>query len=478
MSLEAKRDLFFVDFIDGKKQSSETTEKQDWQAELEAHVDKFNKTHASVVVGGKHRIMRNINPEATHNQQTGVEFYNRSDLSLLYANTEIKVGEKIISNKFVDILANYLMAWAKHPKARTYTGGVVFLPGRKAPSDYFKTWQGFGVKPKQNEALLKPIFYHMKMVLCNGKEDLFEYLKKWIAYTLQYPDKQAGSTIVARGEKGSGKGTLGYFLSNIWGKHALQINNAKHLIGNFNAHLADVCFLFADEAFYSGDKKHEGVLKGLVTERTFMVERKGIDAISQTNFLKIYMATNANFAVPASKDERRWCVLDVSSIHRGDRQYFNELYRVCDSKEVQSAFLCDMLKIDLSDWHTGDIPESIGLREQRYHSLDNAGKWLFNSLLRGTFGVCGASGNSNNWQESLTSDDIYLSYTNWCETAKTGEFRRLGEKEIWTYMGKIYKKERDASGLRGKKGYFLGSLENAISLFEAHEKVIIDEISG
>jgi hypothetical protein len=43
-------------------------------------------------------------------------------------------------------------------------------------------------------------------------------------------------------------------LKNIWGNHGLYVSNAKHLVGNFNAHLSDVCFLFADEAFYSGTK--------------------------------------------------------------------------------------------------------------------------------------------------------------------------------------------------------------------------------
>ena len=37
------------------------------------------------------------------------------------------------------------------------------------------------------------------------------------------------------------------------GQHALKISNAKHLVGNFNSHLRDCVFLFADEAFFAGD---------------------------------------------------------------------------------------------------------------------------------------------------------------------------------------------------------------------------------
>ena len=52
----------------------------------------------------------------------------------------------------------------------------------------------------------------------------------------------------------------------ILGQHALHISNSKHLVGNFNAHLRDCVLLFADEAFYAGDKAHVGVLNSLITE--------------------------------------------------------------------------------------------------------------------------------------------------------------------------------------------------------------------
>jgi hypothetical protein len=37
--------------------------------------------------------------------------------------------------------------------------------------------------------------------------------------------------------------------------------------------------LFADEAFWAGDRKGEGALKRMVTEPTLFIEQKGIDPI-------------------------------------------------------------------------------------------------------------------------------------------------------------------------------------------------------
>ena len=442
-----------------------------WKIELDAHVERWNKKHASVVTGGKHRIMRKINGNATHDGRAAYEFFNRKELELVHDNTLIKVGEKVVRGELKEFFSNHLMAWAKHPKSLSFTGGVVFLPGRNAPANHFNTWRGFSVDPQQNDKLLKPIYYHMKAVVCSGNQDLYDYFINWIAYTIQNPDKPAGAAIVLRGDKGSGKGTIGHFLKDLWGNHGLHISNAKHLVGNFNGHLNDVCFLFADEAFYSGDKQHEGVLKALITEPQVTIERKGIDAISQPNYLKILMATNSGYAVPATKDERRYCVMDVSSERIGDRDYFNVLHTACASKAVQAAFLYAMQHIDLTSWHTGDIPDSVGLREQRYHSMDSVQKWIVDALINGSFKTpC----HGDSWQTELSSKDLFEQFIVWCDTAKAGEYRRVSQCLMGRYLSDVFEKVTRGGGYAW---YYFGSLDNAISRFEAFERVSLSELS-
>jgi len=461
--------------INSLAQPTDAQKKPDWQVELDTHVERFNKTHASVVIGGKHRIMRSIKGDATPDGREAYEFFSRNDLSLVHDNTSIKTGEKEVHGKPKDIYANHLMAWAKNHKSRSYTGGVIFLPGRVAPANYFNTWRGFSVKPKKNDALLKLIYDHMKDVVCAGHQDLYDYFLKWTAYTIQNPDKPAGAALVLRGEKGCGKGTIGHFLRVIWDNHGLHITNPKHLVGNFNGHLNDVCFLFADEAFFSGDHTAEGILKGLITEPSIMIERKGIDAISQPNYLKVLMATNSDWAVPATKDERRYCVMDVSSSRISDLDYFDSLRAACHSKEVQAAFLYAMLNVDLTGFHTGDIPDSVGLRKQRYNSMKPHQKWLADSLINGTFNVCGASGSGNNWYAELSSVELFRKYVEWCDTAKTGEYRRVTQCMLGGYLGKVFTKLR--IGNDQLRGYQFGSLEDAKKRFEEYEKVSLAELT-
>ena len=448
-------------------------DKPDWKLALDAHIEKWNRNHASTLIGGKHRIMRIEPGSSTHDGRESLTFFNRDELSRVYDNSLIKTGEKIVNEDVKDIYKNELMAWALDYRSRAFTGGVVFLPAKKAPDNYFNTWRGFSVQPQQNDALLGRIHKHTREVVCAGHQDLYDYILNWIAYTIQNPDKPAGAAPVLRGEKGSGKGTLGRFLKDIWGNHGLHIANAKHLVGNFNGHLNDVCFLYADEAFFSGDKQHEGVLKALVTEPTVIIERKGIDAVSQPNYLKIFMSTNSAFAVPASRDERRYCVIDVSSDRIGDRDYFTALHNDCESKEVQAAFLHQMQHVDLTGWHTGMIPDSVGLREQRYHSMDSVQKWTANALINASFGI---EAHGDFWQTELSSKELFTQYVAWCDTAKAGEYRRFDQCQVSKYLGKIFHSKMHVGGIRGHRGYIFGSLADAVARFEAYEKITLSEL--
>jgi hypothetical protein len=83
------------------------------------------------------------------------------------------------------------------------------------------------------------------------------------------------------------------------------------LTGRFNAALAEACTVFLDEALWACDRKGEQILKALVTEDTFQLERKFCDPISVKNHLGIMIASNNEWTVPVGIKGRRSCVIDV-----------------------------------------------------------------------------------------------------------------------------------------------------------------------
>jgi len=435
-----------------------------WEDELADHVEQFNKIYKIVIVGGKHRIMREI----TDNENNlSYEYLEQSEISKYYQNTSIKVGEtldkhgKVIGEKFL----NHYRAWATHPNCLKFQG-VDFKPEKQVQNGYFNLWTGYTVEPKKGD--WRSIQNHIELVICNGDEALAEYLYRWLAYIFQYPDKPAGSAIVMRGVEGIGKGILAEFIKALWGQHGFTIHSGEHFTGRFNGHLENKCFLFIDEAFFSGDKKSEGVLKARITEPTIVIENKGLKAETRANYSKVLMSTNNEWAVPASKDSRRYCVCDVSSHRLRDRDYFNQLLMDIKNKDIQAAFLFDMLNRDITGFHTGDIPETEGLKEQRLHSLDSIGQWLVGSLDNEVFEPTA----NQDWQSVLTSKDLESSYLNYCDNRNISEHNRKTSTAIGTELTRIgFDAKRELHGRKKQTVRILGTLEEAREKVENYYKI-------
>ena len=120
----------------------------------------------------------------------------------------------------------------------------------------------------------------------------------------------------------------------------------------------------------------------------------------------------------------------------------------------------------------GDIPESEGLRTQRYHSMTSVQKWLVDSLKKGCFGEDKGLGS---FSERVGATKLYETYISWCNDGQIRSFDRSTQTAFGKYLKVIYrKKERNGSG---QNEYWFESLDSTISKFEAFERVNLDELS-
>lgn len=296
-------------------------------------------------------------------------FQTPADFRTFYANSTI--GDKPAG-----------AIWTSHPQRLSYEG-VELKPNAPAISEtgYLNLWRGFGVEPRLGK--WPRMMEHICHVLASGDRTSANYILRWLAWGVQNPAEQADVALVLMGEKGVGKGLLGKTMREIYGSHGLHIFSQLHLTGNFNAHFQLCVFMFSDEAFWAGDRKGEAILKGLITESTLMVTKKGVDAIQAPNRLKLLMAANADWVVPASHDERRYAVFLVSNNQKGDRRYFKALI---DEKNNggREAMLYDLLNWNLNGWHPrDDIPETEALRLQKAASLSPLEQWWESVLQEG-----------------------------------------------------------------------------------------------
>jgi hypothetical protein len=340
-------------------------------------------------LNNKHFLIRNVGGKCLVGEMVSNPVGSGQILSLQsvesfktwYTNRRIRVRDSAGNIKWKPLGA----AWLEHPKRRQYEG-VDLVPNapKELPNGHFNLWRGFGVEPKKGDCRL--MVRHVCHVLANGDKNAAEYILRWTAWSVQHPGELAEVALVFRGGKGSGKGVFGNAVAKCFGEHALHIFHQNHLTGNFNGHLRSCLFLFADEAFWAGDKKGESVLKGLITERTLVIEQKGIDAIQWPNRLHVLMAANSEWVVPASHDERRFAVFDVSNRYAQGacadeerRAYFDALHREIKNGGLE-ATLYDLLYWDLGNWHPRQVYETEGLRHQKEQSLPLIEQWYVELL--------------------------------------------------------------------------------------------------
>jgi hypothetical protein len=322
-------------------------------------------------------------------------------------------------------------AWMHSPKRRQYYG-LEFFPnpdGAEGTPRYLNLWRGFDVEPKKNAGKYTVFNDHLLSNVCNGNEELRDWVFGWFAHMFQRPRERTATALVFRGRMGSGKSTVGEVMGSLISSHFFQVDDARYITGNFNAHMAKCLLLQAEEAVWAGDKAAEGRLKGLVSAKIQMIEAKGVDPIKVKNYVRLMMTSNEDWVVPAGKDERRFCVLDVGDNVMQNHHYFAEMHEQLDNGG-REALLYDLLHFDLSKVDLWTIPKTEALLEQKLRSLDSIESWWFQHLMNGE-----TTTGSGLWEPQVPKKEIFDDYINLSD--RVGIKRRAIETEVGTKLKKI-----------------------------------------
>ena len=367
----------------------------DVKTEIGNIVEEINKTHAIINIQGKIVIINfGVDPISGRENLT---FSSQDGFKLWYKNKFIFMPP---DERGKQKRINHAVIWLES-KLRQQYSGLVFDPADRPHDGFYNLWKGFAVKPKKGKC---PLYYdHIRENIAENKEHIYNYILDWMADAVQNPIDLPGVSMVLRGGSGAGKGTLINLFGMIFGNHFQHVSNSRHVVGNFNAHLKDCLLLFADEAFFAGDKQHESTLKTIITEDTRQVEYKGKDVLQFPNYTRLMMASNKAWVVPLEIDDRRFFILDVSDKHKKQISYFKPIYKEMKEQGGLSALLYDLLKRDLSNVDLTQIPETQARIDHKLLSLDTVGDWLLFML----------ADESGRWY-NLTAANLYDEYLKSC----------------------------------------------------------------
>jgi hypothetical protein len=342
---------------------------------IDPKLRELNEKHAVIgSINGKCRIISE-EPDETGLKRSRITFQTFNDFMNRYCHRKVYI--KVDDEKTIMVpLGKW---WINHKDRRDYDR-LVFSPGREISGAY-NLWKGFayGLRPT---GTCQKYLDHIRDHICCKNEELYNYLISWMAQGVQQPDQPGYTAIVLRGKRGVGKGVFAKTYGALFGRHFLQITNSKHLIGSFNAHLRDCVVLFADEAFYAGDVKHEALLKSLITEELMMIEQKTVDSIQSRNYTHIIMASNNDWVVPAGANERRFVVLDVDDSKMQNTKYFRELQEELDDGGYENL-LYMLMNHDISKFDVRTVPKTAALQDQRIMSFAPDVEWWFHKLVEG-----------------------------------------------------------------------------------------------
>ncbi|HSW93779.1 MAG TPA: DUF5906 domain-containing protein [Gammaproteobacteria bacterium] len=375
-----------------------------------------------------------------------------------YGNVKIKVSD----DKTKSIPAGQYWL-TMHKKKITYRG-IVYAPeydSDRTPDDRLNIWTGFAVNPEPTGSweLLKKLILE---TLCGSNNTSYEYVINWMARAVQMPSEPGAVALVFKGPKGTGKSTLGTAFIRLFGQHGMHVTSPTLLTGRFNAHLRDISALFADEAFWAGDKTGEGILKGLVTDSLITYEGKGTNAESGRNCVHLMMASNEDWVVPADlTGERRFAVFGVENNVR-DNNFWGAVKYELNNGGLK-RMLYDLKTRDISDFNVFHVPQTSALAEQKVQTLRTSEAWLWDLVVHEYEDITLHEGNV------ALIDDLEMSI----DSFYTRKRLKPSVTSLPMHLGKLIKKmipsavkTRILVDEKRRWGYILPSPEDAIKYIE------------
>jgi hypothetical protein len=361
-------------------------------------VQELNKRLGFIMLKGKATIV-GISEDPKYHGTSQISLSRQQDVAAQYANDTVGItvdtadGEKTKQiNKF--------SVWMKSPDRRAFRQLILRpdLPSGFDPAtaDY-NMWQGFGVKavkPDKKHSWRK-LQDHIEIFVANGNERYADYIFGWLAFCVQHPEQKPGVVLALQGGEGVGKGTVLRAMLKLFGRHGLHLHKQEQLTGKHNEHLKDVLFIFADEAYFAGDKSATGTLNALVTEDEYFIEPKFVDGFSLDNRRKIAMASNEAWVVPAGIDARRYAIFKVSEKQKDKLKYFAAIAYELEHGGYE-AMLWDLQHYNISKFNPKRYTQTAALFEQKKLNWDETTQWYFDRLL-----------DQHSWITSISSAKLF-----------------------------------------------------------------------
>ncbi|SDH05591.1 MULTISPECIES: DUF5906 domain-containing protein [unclassified Duganella] len=338
--------------------------------------------------------------------------------------------------------SNLAERWLEHSMRREIDlENLVFDPTQTVDlKTHINMFEGFPLKPKKDEQKAQ-LALELLYSLCAsepGRDELFQWVLRWLAYPLQHPGAKMQTALLFFGEK-QGTGKSLFFegiVKPIYGEYGAT-GGQNQLDSTYTVWRSQKLFVLFEEILSRQDKYSSiGLIKHMITGRTQPISQKFKDDRDEANHMNTVMLSNEFQAVPLEPHDRRFCVADVRA--ELDPELLKKIKAVLEDGLIE-AFYAFLLEYPLGDFNPHTWPPMTAAKE-RVISFGRP-DWE-------AFYLAWAAGELDAPYCSCLSNDLYLVYDRYCS-----RFGLRGQSltKFAELMGNRLKKDRQWVTIGTKK---------------------------
>jgi phage/plasmid-associated DNA primase len=291
------------------------------------------------------------------------------------------------------------------------------VPTAMKNKEVFNMFEGFRFPytPSVHGAEIKPSVEkwvdHILNIVCCGNVELAKTLTQWFAHIVQVPASK-GFAVILYGKQGTGKSILYEFFTRCIGKDlGLQVSKLEDLTQTHNTHVRGKLIINANEATNEPAIRDVNILKGLITETDLVINPKGVNQYTVSNYSRLLITSNYEQCMRLNKDDRRYMCLEISDSRIKNDDYFDPMISDLTNQEHQQDFFNYLANYDISDFKPQRPPMTGMKRTMIGMSVDNIVSFMLD-VCENTIYTCEFEEKE---EEILpTSKDMFDSYITWC----------------------------------------------------------------